>query len=78
MAIEEFTAPDGTKFTVDVTFTFLCRCGQTVRVGYVCEPISADGRPGVVLHVDPRCGQFQRLNPLDFVRWVRTGVEIMH
>jgi hypothetical protein len=68
-----FTLDDGTPLEVDITLRVPCRCGHgVVTVG----KIEGLGRH-IVLHEEPRCHTFERLEPLDFLRWIRTGVECM-
>ena len=50
----------------------LCRCGGHYQPGYTTH----EGvRVGAVLHTLPICGEFKRLDPIDFMRWARRATE---
>lgn len=47
-----------------------CACGQLVRVGSMSTMDGADLGP-VVAHEMPFCEDFDRLEPLEFLQWLR-------
>lgn len=55
----------GQRVRVDAALSVICPCGQQVHAGY-----DQDGA-GVVIHREPRCAEFDALDPDEFLRWMR-------
>jgi hypothetical protein len=63
---------------VEVTLETTCRCGQSVKFGRLILPGHSQHGDYLAAHEVPHCATFERLDVLDYMRWLRTGVERMN
>lgn len=62
------TMEGGTVMQFRSNLTMTCRCGKIVAFGYMGE--TATG-----MHAEPRCKEFEDMELLDYMRWLRSGIE---
>jgi len=56
-------------------FSFECPfCGLMAHVGEIPDGLPGEGEPAI-MHVDPMCADFERLDPDDYVSKVREPLQ---
>ena len=60
----------GDRFTFSTTTETVCHCGGKVKIGRV-----DDGDQTMALHSMPPCKEFERLDLLSYMRWLRQATE---
>ena len=78
-AILPYSQPEEPKFSFTCEITARCHCGGQVEIGRGTGdnlPRNDDGSPAhIALHSAPHCKEFERLDLLSYMRWLRGATE---
>jgi len=75
MSNQPFKFENGSEVMISVLIEGTCKCGGTFKIG---EVVSGGPSGYVAIHSEPHCAEYERLGIIDYMRWLRTGVEHMN
>ena len=65
------------RFSFDSDLDARCRCGGTVHVGRATSSGTGElDNTEILLHSMPPCKEFERLDPISYMRWLRGATDV--